>query len=350
MRWSFKITRVKGIGIHVHATFLLLVGLLAVGGLAVGQTLGAALGGVAFLLAIFACVVLHELGHALAALRYGIRTRDITLLPIGGVARLERIPRDPRQELVVALAGPLVNVAIAAFLAAVLVFVSVPFLAQLMWVNIALVGFNLLPAFPMDGGRVLRALLAFRLPYARATRIAARAGKGMALLFGFVGLFFNPFLAFIALFVWFAASREARFVEAQAAFEGIPARRAMRTEFDVVRPDQSLGNVLERAFMQAQTDFPVVERDLLVGVLTQEDLVQALRDRGPDTRVAEVMRREPATADETETLDDIFQRLQGSAARTIAVLDRGRLVGLITLDTLGSFMRLLGSVRPAVAR
>ena len=248
MKWSWKIGRIAGIGVYMHVTFLILLGWVGASYYLVRHRWEDAMSGLGFILALFGIVVLHELGHALAARRYGIRTRDITLLPIGGVARLERMPEDPKQELVVALAGPAVNVVLAALLFAVLMAgrgISAmsdfavgggDILSKLLWVNVALALFNLLPAFPMDGGRVLRALLAIRMDYVRATRIAANIGQGMAFLFGFLGLFSNPFLVFIALFVWMGATQEAGMVEMKSALDGVPVERVMITGFRTLAP------------------------------------------------------------------------------------------------------------------
>jgi len=215
----------------MHWSFLALLGFVAFSQLFATGSLAVALNGVTFIAVIFGCVVLHEFGHVLAARRYGIGTRDVTLLPIGGIARLDRMPEDPRQELVVALAGPAVNVAIAGLLFGWLIFTGAAsalgvgliggsFAASLLSVNIALVVFNLLPAFPMDGGRVLRALLARKIGYLPATEIAATIGRGMAMLFGIAGLFWNPMLIFVAIFVWFGAGQEAALTRRRAVFGG----------------------------------------------------------------------------------------------------------------------------------
>jgi Zn-dependent protease len=227
MRWSLNIGRPFGVRVELHVTFLLFVGWIAVAeGLLTGRP-GPALAAVALVLLVFACVVLHELGHALAARRFGVATLDIVLLPIGGVARLERMPDRPRQELLVALAGPAVNAAIAVLLVLVAVVTDTPavpagagggLLGTLLAVNVALVLFNLLPAFPMDGGRVLRALLALRLPHLRATRIASFAGQGVALALGAAAAFVlhSWVLGLVALFVFVAAGEERALALARA--------------------------------------------------------------------------------------------------------------------------------------
>src|SRR5512142_725469 len=252
MKWSFKVGRILGINVYIHATFLLLLGFVGLEHWLAAHTLEAALNGVLFFGGLFLCVLLHEYGHALAARRFGIATRDITLLPIGGLARLERMPDKPSQELVVAIAGPLVNVVIAVSLflglylsghwqpLSSLTTTSGNLVERLLAVNVFLVLFNLLPAFPMDGGSVLRSLLAMRMQYTRATRIAARTGQAMAVLFGFAGLFGNPMLLLIALFVWIGAGQEAAAVEMKAGLAGYLVRDAMQSEVRTLSPQDTL--------------------------------------------------------------------------------------------------------------
>jgi len=352
MKWSWKMGEFAGIGVYMHATFLLLIGWVALSNLMAGRSLGAALGGIAFILALFVCVVLHEYGHALTARKYGIRTRDITLLPIGGVARLERMPEDPRQELWVALAGPAVNVVVAAVL---LAWLSVTnswqplsqlsvtggsFVERLMVVNVSLAVFNLIPAFPMDGGRVVRALLALRMDYVRATQIAATLGQGAAFVLGFVGLFTNPLLVFTALFVWMGASQEAGLVQMRSSLSGIPVSRAMLTDFAALSPRDALARAVELVLAGSQQDFPVVDYGRPVGVLTRNDLLVALQRRGPQALVGDVMRRDIQVADAAEMLDVVAARLQECACHTLPILRNGQLVGLVTMDNVGEFLMI----------
>jgi Zn-dependent protease len=350
MKWSTKVGTFAGISVYVHTTFFILLAWIAFAHWQVGHSVRAAAAGVAFILALFGCVVLHEFGHALTARRFGIRTRDITLLPIGGLARLERMPDDPRQELWVALAGPAVNVVIAAslfvFLQATGTFAplntvtltSGSFFERLMIVNVFLVGFNMLPAFPMDGGRVLRALLAIRMDYTRATQIAANIGQGMAFLFGAVGLFFNPFLLFIALFVWIGAGQEAAMTQMKSALGGIPLERAMITDFRTLAPNDSLARAVELLLSGTQQDFPVVDGRTVVGILTRSDLLTALARQDQRSPVAQVMRRDFVVADALDMLDLAFQRLQGHECHTIPVVRHGKLLGLLTMDNVGEFL------------
>lgn len=352
MSWSFKLGRFAGIDVYIHITFLLLLAFFGLSGYWSGGTLASAALGVAYILALFGSVLLHEYGHALAARRYHIPTRDITLYPIGGVARLERMPDQPLQELWVALAGPAVNVVIAAVLfvglwltggltpLTELALVEGPFLERLMYANLSLVVFNLIPAFPMDGGRVLRALLAMRMEYTRATQIAATLGQGAALVFGLIGLFGNPMLIFVAFFVWMAAGQEASLVQMKRALGGIPVNRAMLTDFRTVSQYDPLLRVTDLIIGGSQEDFPVVEEGRVVGVLTRHELLSALTQQGVGGRVGDVMRRQFFTADPLEMLEPLFVRMQSAQARTVPVLSQGRLVGLITLENIGEFMMI----------
>jgi Zn-dependent protease/CBS domain-containing protein len=359
MPWSWKIGRVRDIQIFVHITFLLIVAWAAYAGWAEARTVAGALYQVAFILALFGCIVLHELGHALMALRFGIKTRDITLLPIGGVARLERMPKEPLKELAVALAGPAVNVAIAAAIAFSLFVtgqwrgmtlegvVEGSMLEQLMLVNIFLVLFNLLPAFPMDGGRALRALLATRLGPLRATRIAANVGQGMAVIFGLLGLVSNPFLVLIALFVWTGAAQEAASAQAEAVLGDAPVERAAIRQFYAVREDDSLAKVAQLILIAPQRDFPVLdEHGNLSGMLTRDGLLRTLSERGGDSRVAEAMQREFQTVEITDSLEEAFRRLQSSQLGALPAMRDGAIEGLLTRESLQAYL----SVRQAMAQ
>ncbi|MFL5327688.1 MAG: site-2 protease family protein [Gemmataceae bacterium] len=364
MGWALKIGRIAGIDVFVHFTFLLLLGWVFLAHYLEHGDWAEAAAGLAFIVTLFSIVVLHELGHALAARRYGICTRDITLLPIGGVARLERMPDDSRQELVVALAGPLVNVVIVVSLYAGLALrarvwpvsdvmrVGGDFIAQVFWVNVTLAIFNLMPAFPMDGGRVLRALLAMRMDYVRATQIAARVGQGMALLFGFLGLFGNPILIFIALFVWVGAAQEAGMAHMKAGLDGIPVMRVMITDFRTLPSDGTLAQALDHVMSGFQQDFPVVEDNRLVGLLTRADLMAALTRHGPDVRVADIMHRDFVTADPREMLQTALVRLQHCQCHSLPVVQNGTLMGIVTADHLGEVLLIqqaLRRVRRAIA-
>jgi Zn-dependent protease/predicted transcriptional regulator len=365
MSGSWKLGTVAGIGIYVHWTFALLIGWV----LLEGGGLSTALWRVVLVLSIFGCIVLHELGHALTARRFHIRTRDITLLPIGGVARLERMPDVPIQELWVAIAGPAVNVVIAIGLAALLIALTFAglfrwddnpeqsILTQLLAINIMLIVFNLLPAFPMDGGRVLRALLAQKLDYVRATEIAAAVGQAMAVLFailavfgGVIGIGFNPFLLFIALFIYLGAREEARLVQMRFAFQGLPVRAAMMTRFHALNADDTVGKAADELLAGAQQDFPVVDNGRVVGMVDRSGLVRTLGERGRDVRISEVMQQDCPAVQENEMLDRTFQIMREGRCTTLPVLRNQELVGLITLENVGELIMLqsaLGNGRGA---
>ncbi len=339
----FQLASFRGIRVYIHPTFWLLILWVGLSDFVRSRSLQTALGGVFFVFVLFACVVLHEFGHALTAQRYGIQTQDITLYPIGGVARLERIPEQPLQELWIALAGPAVNGLIALllwlFLRLPLSQLSYPsFWSRLLSVNLLLAGFNLIPAFPMDGGRVLRALLALKLDYLQATSIAAQLAKAFAFLFGAIGLFSNPFLVFIAFFVWEGAEQETSMTRQRLSLSGLLVSQAMLTRYEVLRPDNTLKEAAQLLLASSQADFPVVENGRLVGMLTREALIQGLRQLGDDALVRESMIPNPTELQPHQRLDEAFVLLQQSDLRTLPVTDQGELIGLLTLENIGEFL------------
>ena len=358
MSWSFPIGTVKGTVIRLHITFLLFLVWIGVSHYAQGGQ-RAAFEGVLFISLLFACVLLHEFGHVFAARRYGVQTPDITLLPIGGVARLERIPEKPSEELVVALAGPAVNVVIAALLVLALGGLpsmgdgtqvhnpGVDLLGRLAWVNISLVVFNLIPAFPMDGGRVLRALLAYRLGYTRGTRIAAGVGQAVAFALGLAGLFGNPLLIFIALFVYMGAASEAGAAQMRDAGRGMIASDAAVTRFEGLSPTATVEDAVEGILRTSQHDFPVTDgAGRLRGVVTRDDMIRALRERGPHAPVLEIMRRDVPVLHHRQPLDQALRAMQEGRHPAVGIVDaEGRLVGLITPENVGELM-MVESARP----
>lgn len=351
MGWSFAIGTVRGTTIRIHVTFLLLLGWIAIAHGAQGGT-AAAVDGVVFISLVFLCVLLHEFGHVTAARRYGIETPDITLLPIGGVARLQRIPEEPGREIFVALAGPAVNVVIALLLALLLGGIpdaesgmkvenhGVAMLARLFWVNVFLVVFNMVPAFPMDGGRVLRALLAYRMGFARATGVAARIGQVVAFGLGLLGLFGNPLLIFIALFVYLGAAGEAAEAQLREAARGLTAADAMETRYEALAPTASVGDGVEALLRTPQQDFPIVDgAGHLRGLLTRDAIIRALQETGPETPALEAMHRDLPKVHRRDPLATALAALREASAPAVAVEDGdGRLVGLITQQNLGDFM------------
>ena len=351
MSWSLPVLRIAGIQLRLHVTFLLLIGWLALGYYDTGGS-AAAVAGLLLIFLLFACVVLHEFGHAFAAKAFGINTPDITLLPIGGVARLERMPEEPVQELIIAAAGPAVNViiAICLFLTGGS-FVYPPTGASslndiLLTINVVLLLFNLLPAFPMDGGRVLRALLATRISYARATQVAATIGQGCAFMFAFVGLFGpsplgpNPFLLFIALFVYIGASQEAALAQMRDVSRRFPVSSAMVREFRSLPESATLEEAVDALLATSQHDFPVLdETGNVAGILTRHDLIAALRKGDPAIRVGDVMRRDIPTVTTGTRFEEAFRIMQECNCPAVPVLDSmKRLVGLLTPENVSELM------------
>jgi Zn-dependent protease/CBS domain-containing protein len=350
MRWSFKVGRIGGIEVRIHVTFfLVLAGLAsfygAQGGIFAGLTV------LILFLLIFLCVLLHEFGHAFAAKAYGIRTVDITLLPIGGVARMERMPEKPVQELVVAIAGPLVNVVIGSALGIALavkgnldlheLWHPTNALSLLLYVNAMMVFFNLIPAFPLDGGRVLRALLAMKFSYARATQIASTVGQALALLMGAWAFSKGMFLlSVIAIFIYMAAENEALFVQMRFATSGIPVSSAMMTRFDTLNHHATLDQAIDALLGTSQHEFPVLDDNGgFAGLLTKHDLLVALRKAGPEMPVRDVMITGLPALLPHMSLEQAYSMTREAKVTALPVLDNGgQLVGLFTIENVSELI------------
>jgi Zn-dependent protease len=352
MKWSWKIANVAGIDVYLHMTFLILIAWIGLGYWQLAGTVAAVVSGVSFILALFFCVLLHEFGHALTARQFGIRTKSIMLLPIGGIASIEKMPEDPRHEIIIALAGPAVSSAIALALWILLRMGNglVPledlsvtggsFLQRLMIINILLAAFNMLPAFPMDGGRVFRALLSLRMEPVKATRIAAVVAQAFALLMAVLGFRYNLFLVFIAVFIWIGAVAEARMANVKFALSGLAAGKAMLTDFQVLQPDQSLAHAVKLTLSGTQKDFPVLAGDKVIGVLRQSDLLRGLHDHGKLCRVDQEMQGDVPQADISEPLEAVMERMQAGESGLLIVTDGGRIAGIIDIDNIMELLRI----------
>src|SRR5579884_1515228 len=353
MSWSLNIGRVAGTVVRVHLTFLLFLAWIFAASYAQAGA-ASAWDSLLYMLLLFLCVLLHEFGHIFTARAFGVTTPYVTLLPIGGVAQLERIPEQPWEEFLVAIAGPLVNVVITLVLvygagaelqasaASAVDSTRIAMIDRLAAVNLFLALFNLIPAFPMDGGRVLRAALASKFGYVRATEIAAHIGQFVAFALGFVGLLYNPVLIFIAIFVYLAASSESHMVALRSVSRGVPVSVAMRTQFITLVPRAHIDEAVHALLQTAQGEFPVVDdAGKPIGVLGRADLIRAIKTLGPDASVADAMGSELPVISHRATLEQAFKLLQEKSAPAVGVIDRnGKLVGLVTNETIAEMMML----------
>ena len=356
MHWSFSIGQVKGTVVRIHFTFLLFLAWIVLAANTEGGARAALSAGLFFIL-LFASVLLHEFGHIFVARRFGVRTPTVTLLPIGGVAQMERIPEQPSQELAISLAGPAVNLVIGG--AIVLALGGLPshpdmeltnlgqaFWTHLAFANLALALFNLLPAFPMDGGRALRALLAARLGYARGTKAAAAVGQLLAILLGLFGIASgNLILALIAMFVFLGAGAEAAGAKLRGASLGALASDLMITRFETLRPDEPVERAGQALIQTHQREFLVVDgQGRLQGVLTRDQIAGAIRKGPSDAAISGVMDRDVPVVSPLHLADHVVQLLQGGAP-AVAVLEAGELIGMITLDNVTEYILLADSRR-----
>ena len=355
MKWTLNLGKVSGIKISVHWTFILLLFWFVMISWKAGHDVTQSFWSLIFILSIFVCVVLHELGHALTAKRYGCKTQDITLLPIGGIARMEKLPEQPAQELAVALAGPFVNVLIALLLLPLIrqhlnsggLDVVTPtinntnFLLNLFLVNVSLAVFNLLPAFPMDGGRVLRALLSFWIDRVKATRIAGSIGQLMAIGFILLGLFYNPFLVFIGLFIILGAQTEMAYTESKSLLSGYTVHDAMMTEFSLLKEDDPLSKAVQFILNGQNQDFLVMDdQQRITGSLNRNQIIKVLTTRNDTIPVAQVMNKNIHPMEPDASLDDVFQILQKNESSIVPIMNRQKLLGAINLENVMEFIMI----------
>ncbi|MEW7289990.1 site-2 protease family protein [Aquimarina sp. 2304DJ70-9] len=350
----FKVT------IEIHWTFVFILAWVIFLELKAGGTLQNALMSTIFILLLFVCVVFHEFGHILTARKFGVTTKKITLLPIGGVASMDTIPENPRQELLIALAGPAVNIAIAMFL---LLFVRVSFffdqdpnqlestlshvtaqnlIIYLFFANIALAIFNFIPAFPMDGGRVLRAILAMKMDRVTATNIASGIGQFLALVFVIIGILYNPFLVIIGLFIYFGAYGESKMVRQLALLKGHKISEAMLTNISVLKPDNTIEDVIELLLSGTEKNFIVVQESKTAGILYHRDIIKNSKNK--NLRIKDVMSTSFKSIDQHADLKDIFKLINTEKNDFFAVTNNDKLVGAIDLTNLTEFMLIQASL------
>jgi Zn-dependent protease/CBS domain-containing protein len=352
MKTSLYIGKPFGIRVTVHWTFFILIAYVIYMNVRNGSSFNEMIESVLFVLTIFGCVILHELGHSLAAKRYGIITRGITLLPIGGVASLTKIPEEPRKELFVAIAGPLINLAIALILIIVLLIAgfnfssvfslqylnSVAFLPALLIVNIALFLFNLVPAFPMDGGRLLRAGLGFRFSRLQATRAAARIGQMFAIFFAVWGLFNNPFLILIAVFVFIGAQAELQDVQSKSMLEGKKINDLLMRNYTPLHPGMPLKQVVDILLNGQEEEFVVIDENKVVGVLTKNAIIKGLSDYGQDIETEKIMDSDFPAFTIDDTVKEVYEKLQLSGTRIAPVLENDILIGVIDMKNIHEYL------------
>ena len=351
MKYSLYLGKISGIKISVHWTFLILIFWIVFTNMRSGRNVEEIIWSVVFVLAIFACVIMHELGHALTALRFNIKTRGISILPIGGVAQLESIPEKPKEELLVALAGPAVNILIAAILYPFIKvtnelgeldnFTSIGpanFFVALMTINLWLALFNLIPAFPMDGGRVLRALLGFKLSHAKATAIAASIGQVLAMVFVFFGFFYNPFLIFIGFFIFLGAQSEAVYARSKFLLKGFTVNDVLMHEIPLVDQHATIKEAAARLLDSQNKNFVVHAAGRPVGTLSRDQIIKALGERGEHVSVNEVKDEKMIFLSPEMPLEEAWQLLQQERKPLMLVMSDGNLAGVLDQENMSEFI------------
>jgi Zn-dependent protease/predicted transcriptional regulator len=351
MKLSLALGSYKNVKVFIHWTFSLLLLWIIISNSRQGMPGMDILWIIIFVLALFACVVFHEFGHALAAQKYGIKTKDIVLYPIGGVARLEKLPEEPKQELWVAIAGPLVNIGIFVILSIVLKFTGfdlenlesikigpntiVLYLAS---ANLILALFNLIPAFPMDGGRILRAFLAIRMPRARATKIAGSIGQFLAILFIFYGLFNNPILVLIGLFIFLGAAAEVSHTQQESLLKGFKVKDAIMMKFQILAFDAPLSKAVEKLLNSQATHFVVVKDDVAVGTLSKNEIIKGLQEGGENLIIEKAADMNPMKVETEEDLDDAWRRMLSESRKVAFVIENGHFLGILDQENISEFV------------
>ncbi len=356
MRWSLNVGKIFGISFRIHITFFLLL-IFIFASVLNERGLNQALLAVLFICAVFACVVIHEVGHSLFAKRFGKTPKSITLLPIGGVAAIEEMPEKPLQEITMAIVGPIINLIIAAVIYAFVgrwTGIGVPnlfpdsaqtFFANLIGINIILAIFNLIPAFPMDGGRVLRGLLAMKMEYLRATAVAVMIGQAISIFFVFFGLFYNWWLALIGIFLYIGAGSERQQAVLHSLLNKVPVSEAMATEFLTLRPEAPLSEALEHFHHGCHQDFPVIGDFGLEGVLTRDRILASIHEKGVNVPVSEVMDRDFAAVKSDSSLDEVYKTLAANRKSSVAVIDDGRVVGIVCMDDISRYFMIRAAMQ-----
>ncbi|WP_194974377.1 site-2 protease family protein [Aquiflexum lacus] len=351
MKFSLFLGKYKNVKVFIHWTFSLLLLWIIISNMRQGMPAIDIFWIIIFVLALFFCVVLHEFGHALAAQKYGIQTKDIVLYPIGGVARLEKLPEDPKQELWVAIAGPLVNIGLFLILSAILSFTGfdlenleeikinpntiVLYLAS---ANLILALFNLLPAFPMDGGRVLRAFLAIKLPRAKATQIAGGIGQFMAIFFIFFGLFNNPILVLIGIFIFLGAGAEVSHTQQESFLKGYKVKDALMMKFQIIGYDAPLAKAIEKLLNSQATHFVVVKDDIAVGTLSRNEIIKGLKEGNETTLVEKVADFGPLKIETEQELDDAWRNMVTKNKKVAFVIENGNFLGILDQENISEFV------------
>jgi Zn-dependent protease len=360
MKGSWRIAQIAGIRLYLHWTLLVFIAWFVLiqmrFNIAAWDNVRRLAEGAGLALAVLVCRLGQEAARAVVAWRQGIDTQEVTLLPLGAVARLDAIPDGPMQEMWIALAGPAVHLAIAggtygllddraaAMSWSALTLTGGPFLVKFMVANLVLGLLDLLPVLPLDGGRLLRTALAVGMEYAQATRIVATMGNVLAVLSAALGLFYQPLWLFVALGVLAGARAEARLQQTQTALEGARVRQAMRRRLRTATDDETLAEVATEALAGEQLDFPVLRDDRLLGMLFQKDLLARLSDEGRSVRVGAVVRRVPVLRP-TQALEDACQMMRDLRCSSLPVVEPdGRLVGLLTLGGVAEWTALYAAL------